>query len=148
MTGKVLYVDDCPIAREVVRRTLIGSGFDVSTLDNLFELQTALDDDRPDILLLDVNMPFLDGIRAHEILQRHGMLGELPVIFFSDLEESELAETARQAGVAGYVTKASGGGALVSALRAQLQMRKLDDSGTWGEAPTAWKMCMPVVESA
>jgi excisionase family DNA binding protein len=83
----VLIVDDDPRVREFVRVNLEMDGYTVREAGNADEGLAVLDDEPPDLILLDVMMPGVDGWemlrRVHE---RHGM-GSIPVIMFSGQAE-------------------------------------------------------------
>ncbi len=84
----VLIVDDDPRIREFVRVNLEMDGYTVREAGDADEGLAALDEEAPDLILLDVMMPNVDGWemlrRVHE---RHGM-GSIPVIMFSGQAES------------------------------------------------------------
>ena len=87
-TPLVLIVDDDPRIREFVRVNLEMDGYTVREAGSADEGLAVLDEEPPDLILLDVMMPGVDGWemlrRVHE---RHGM-GEIPVIMFSGQVES------------------------------------------------------------
>ncbi len=103
--GKILIVDDNDIELSVLRIVLEAAGFEVRTLDSVFELSIAIKRDRPDVILLDVMMPALRGDRAAAILKQHGFARDIPVILHSSKEASELESIATLAGVQGFVCK-------------------------------------------
>ena len=84
--GTVLIVDDDPEARDLARRTLEPAGFDVlEAVDGLSALR-LLEVHHPDVILLDLMMPGIDGFQVHERLQQQPLLREIPVVVFSAME--------------------------------------------------------------
>jgi excisionase family DNA binding protein len=100
----VLIVDDDPRVREFVRVNLEMDGYAVREAGNAEEGLAALEHEPPDLILLDVMMPGVDGWemlrRVHE---RHGV-GSIPVIMFSGQVE-ESADDAMARGAQGFIGK-------------------------------------------
>jgi excisionase family DNA binding protein len=103
-TPLVLIVDDDPRIREFVRVNLEMDGYMVREAGSAEEGLAVLDDQPPDLILLDVMMPGVDGWemlrRVHE---RHGM-GSIPVIMFSGQADSS-NDHAVAAGATGFLGK-------------------------------------------
>jgi excisionase family DNA binding protein len=91
----VLVVDDDPQVREIVRVNLQMEGYTVREAANGEEGLKAVEDDAPDLILLDVMMPQVDGWEMlRRVQERHG-IGSIPVVMFSgqlDSGEEEAAE--------------------------------------------------------
>ncbi len=62
--GKVLVVDDEPEVREVLQEFLSGRGYEVTVAENGLAALAALEAQRPDLVLLDVAMPGMDGVET------------------------------------------------------------------------------------
>ena len=103
--AKVLIVDDSELELEVVRIMLEAAGFDVDTRDSVFDLRTAIEENRPDVILLDVHMPALSGDRATQILKSHRYSRDIPVILFSSTEKDELEALVAQTGASDFYRK-------------------------------------------
>ncbi len=84
-TGRVLLVDDEPALLKVLGIKLRVSGFEVVTARDGVEALKLVEAVRPDILLLDVLLPGMDGLRVLEKLRR---FSDLPVIVFSAQPEN------------------------------------------------------------
>ena len=67
------------------------------------EAVALADEDRPDVILMDISMPVMDGIEAVEELQRRGI--DSGVLMLTGSNAADDVDRARQAGAAGYVTK-------------------------------------------
>ena len=101
----VLLVDDDPQVREVVRINLEMEGYAVREAANAEDGLAALEDEAPDLILLDVMMPQVDGWEMlRRVQERHGV-GSIPVIMFSGkIDERALAQ-ATERGAAGFLAK-------------------------------------------
>src|SRR6185295_14936673 len=68
---KVLIVDDNEICRAVVRESLELGGFDVVELENPLGMSRVVNHEKPDVVLMGVEMPAMEGDKAVEILLKH-----------------------------------------------------------------------------
>ena len=101
----VLVVDDNPQVREVVRVNLEMEGYTVREAANAEEGLAAVEDDLPDLILLDVMMPQVDGWEMlRRVQERHGA-GSVPVVMFSGQLESVAAREAAERGARAFVGK-------------------------------------------
>ena len=117
---KILVVDDSEICREVARVALEARGHTVITHDSPFGFTKLLVQQRPDLVLLDINMPGLTGDKAAEVAQENRQ-HECPIVFLSDRPREELAELVRRAGVAGFISKTYDLAALAEAVERYLR---------------------------
>jgi DNA-binding response OmpR family regulator len=101
----VLVVDDDEQVRELVRVNLEMEGYAVREAANAEEGLAALEEDAPDLILLDVMMPQVDGWEMlRRVQERHG-IGSIPVVMFSGkLDEAARTEAAER-GAQGFVGK-------------------------------------------
>ncbi len=119
---KILVVDDSEFSREVTREMLSGHGFNVVVLESSLGMSTVLAREKPDLVLMDVEMPALEGDKAVAIARRHA-LHHCPIVLYSGRPPSELEALARSCGANGYVSKTSDADALASAVRRFLDGR-------------------------
>lgn len=119
----LLLVDDNPIVREVFKASLEAVGFRVATLESALRLNGAIRDHEPDLILLDISMPALRGDQAAAFLKQRRFASHIPVLLFSDSEESELERLAAECGAAGYVRKSPDHSTLLAAIGRQLAKR-------------------------
>lgn len=102
---RVLLVDDYPDAREMYSEYLKFSGFDVVEAANGAEaLQRAIDT-TPDIILMDLSLPLMDGWEATRRLKKDERTAAIPVIALTGHALVGMFEGARDAGCDGFVTK-------------------------------------------
>jgi excisionase family DNA binding protein len=101
----VLIVDDDPGLRRYVRASLESEGYAVREAGSAKEGLAALDEEPPDLILLDVMMPEVDGWQMlQHVQERHGV-GAIPVIMFSGQVDARSAERAKQGGASRFVGK-------------------------------------------
>ena len=101
----ILIVDDDDRLREFVRVNLEMEGYAVREASNADEGLKALEDEPPDLILLDVMMPEVDGWEMlRRVQERHGV-GAIPVIMFSGKVDEQSLKTAAARGAQGFVGK-------------------------------------------
>ncbi len=116
---KVLVIDDNEVCRAVVRESLEQGGFDVIELENPLGMSGVVNNEKPDVVLMDVEMPAMAGDKAVEIFLKH-RLHECKILLYSGRAPSELEKLARACGASGYVPKSVTDRALASAIRSHL----------------------------
>jgi excisionase family DNA binding protein len=103
-TPLVLIVDDDPRIREFVRVNLEMDGYSVREAGNAEEGLAVLDEEPPDLILLDVMMPGVDGWEMlRRVQERHGT-GSIPVIMFSGQADNSQDDAVAR-GAQGFVGK-------------------------------------------
>jgi excisionase family DNA binding protein len=101
----VLLVDDDDHIRELVRTTLELEGYSVEEAAGAEEGMAAIERRRPDLVLLDVMMPHVDGWEMlRRIQERHGA-GAIPVLMFSGQVDEAARRQAATSGASGFVGK-------------------------------------------
>jgi excisionase family DNA binding protein len=101
----VLIVDDDERLREYVRVNLEMEGYSVHEAGNAEEGLNVLEKSTPDLVLLDVMMPEVDGWEMlRRVQERHGV-GAIPVIMFSGKTEEEMEGDAASRGAQGFIGK-------------------------------------------
>jgi excisionase family DNA binding protein len=101
----VLIVDDDPKLREYVRVNLEMEGYSVKEAGSAEEGLGVLDESTPDLVLLDVMMPEVDGWEMlRRVQERHGV-GAIPVVMFSGKVDDKAAAEATSRGAQGFIGK-------------------------------------------
>jgi excisionase family DNA binding protein len=101
----VLIVDDDPNLREFLRANLEMDGYQVREAGSAEEGLAALDEEPPDLILLDVMMPQVDGWEMLRLVrERHGV-ESIPVVMFSGKLEDEHVAQARERGADAFIGK-------------------------------------------
>jgi len=102
---KVLYVEDDPDIRRAISQMLTYLGYEVSGADNGQRgLEKALSW-QPDIILMDVRMPVMDGIEATRQIRNHPEIAQPPIIIISAYTDAKTRHACHQAGANGFLSK-------------------------------------------
>jgi two-component system, cell cycle response regulator DivK len=102
---RVLLVDDYPDAREMYTEYLEFSGFEVVEAGNGMEaLQQALES-TPDIILMDLSLPVMDGWEATRRLKADKRTASIPVVALTGHALAGISEGAKRAGCDAFITK-------------------------------------------
>ena len=102
---RVLLVDDYPDAREMYAEYLEFSGFDVVEAANGMEALQRAADDNPDIILMDLSLPVMDGWEATRRLKADERTAAIPVVALTGHALAGISEGAKKAGCDAFVTK-------------------------------------------
>ena len=103
--AKILLVDDEPDIVDTIQCRLEANNFDVVTASNGQEGLEKASDEQPDLILLDTNMPVMNGHEMLEHIKKHPDLKAIPVIMCTALCEAHDIAAASAYGIADYVTK-------------------------------------------
>jgi DNA-binding response OmpR family regulator len=122
--ARVLVVDDDELIRAVVRRVVEMAGATVTEGATGEDGLRALYDDRPDVVVLDIDLPGLDG---WQVLERIRQLTDVPVVMLSAHADELEKVRALQGGADDYVTKPFGAPELLA--RLQVQVRRARAAG-------------------
>lgn len=114
---KILVVDDSTAFLTLLSSVLPRAGFEVTPLSDPALVFFRIMRLKPDLLLLDVNMPGLDGPTVVRKLKRVESLASLPVVLCSGDEQANLEQTAHDCGADGAVSKMLGAHEIVSRLK-------------------------------
>ncbi|HEX6714778.1 MAG TPA: response regulator [Thermoleophilaceae bacterium] len=101
----VLVVDDDAINRKLLEHNLVADGHRVITAADGIEALALLREDKPDVVLLDVLMPNLDGFEVLERVKADSTLQDLPVIMISGLEDFDSVIRCIELGAEDYLPK-------------------------------------------
>ena len=118
----VLIVDDDAQLREFIRVNLEMDGFVVREAGSAEEGLAALEEEPPDLVLLDVMMPQVDGFEMLRKMQEHGR-GSVPVIMFSGKVDEETASRAAREGAQAFIGKPFDPQALIESTKQLLSNR-------------------------
>jgi len=105
MTKRVLYIEDRPDNRGLVRRVLMAEGIEVleaATADDGISLAIQ---HLPDLILMDINMPGKDGLTATQELRANPALAHIPIIALTANVMKGDRERTLEAGCDGYIPK-------------------------------------------
>ncbi len=103
--AKILVVEDEPDIRMLTSFSLRYGGFEVVEAENGQQAVEMAPQELPDLILMDVRMPVMDGLTACRQIKAIAAFAHIPVVFLSALgQESEIAE-GKEAGAVAYILK-------------------------------------------
>jgi len=105
MGKRILLVEDTATMIMLEKLLLAGEGFEIATAGNGVEGLRKIKESPPDLVLLDVMMPEMDGIEMCRHLKENPETADIPVIMVTTLGEPEKVEQAFLAGCDDYLTK-------------------------------------------
>lgn len=103
--AKVLVVDDTAIVREPISETLRAAGYAVVSASTGREAISLLKAEHPDVVLLDIHLPEIDGLRILEAIRVNPATKTLPVLVLTQEEKKEFILHAVRLGIQGYLLK-------------------------------------------
>lgn len=121
---KVVIVDDDRETRELLALALDSEGFEVQSAANGLRLIASLQVGRPDVILLDVNMSWIDGFELCRAVKKNEELAGIPIVFISGRGEPADLRRGREVGGADYFVKPLDIPRLVDRLRALAEARR------------------------
>ena len=138
---RILAVDDTPANLEVLIEFLEGEGFDIAIATGGEKALELAGNSKPDLILLDVMMPGIDGFETCRRLMEQEDLEDVPVIFVTARNDLEAIMQGFKAGGDDYVTKPFNKVELLARIRTRLERvvlardvaelrAKLESSGT------------------
>jgi DNA-binding response OmpR family regulator len=105
MAKRVLVVDDHPPTIQLIRAALEEMGLEVSSAGNGAEGLLAIRQQRPDLVILDVMMPVMDGFQTVRVLRQDTETADLPVILLTARSADEDVARGWSSGASCYLTK-------------------------------------------
>ena len=123
----ILCVDDERLNRTIVRDMLDPGEFSILEAANGEEALNCLRDNPIDIILLDINMPVLDGLETCRLIKTSEKLRHIPVIMVTSLSETEDRIRGIEAGADDYITKPFHEGEVLARIRMLLKVKELNE---------------------
>ena len=122
MKKRILVVDDSEIVLEMARDALEEGGFEVVTALNAREADKHIFcSDKPDVIILDVMLPVLDGDKKAKQLKDNELTRGIPVLLLSSKPEDELSRLVQESGADGFIRKPFAHGQLVEKIEKTLR---------------------------
>lgn len=103
---KIAIIEDDGVIRQMYRMKFEGEGFEVETAENGKDGVALVQHMKPDIILLDMHMPEMDGATALTKIRHESWGKDIPVIVLTNLGEEESPKNLRALGINGYIVKA------------------------------------------
>lgn len=104
-TGNILLVEDHEDNRNIYRTILEHYGFGVMLATDGMEGVRLAEEERPDLILLDIDIPLLDGLEVARKLKSGVSTARIPIVALTAYSQAEDRQRAEQAGFDGYLTK-------------------------------------------
>ena len=101
----ILVADDEPINRSLIQRRLERAGYHVLTAQNGQEAVEKARERLPDLVILDIMMPVMDGLEACRLIKVDASTQDIPVIFLSARDETEVKVSGLSLGANDYISK-------------------------------------------
>ncbi|MEQ3638752.1 MAG: response regulator, partial [Alteromonas sp.] len=102
---KVMVVDDSVTVRKVTTRLLERHGMEVLTAKDGMHAMEVLQDHKPDVMLLDIEMPRMDGFEVASLVRHDERLKDVPIIMITSRTGDKHRERAMSIGVNAYMGK-------------------------------------------
>lgn len=134
----VFVVDDDAAVRDALTMLLEASGHNVSSFSSAGDFIDACTPDIPGCIILDLNMPGMDGLMLQEELARRGI--QLPVIFLSGHGTIPVTVRTIRAGAMDFLTKPVDGAVLLARVRQALDLCLLQQQQNNSSLPTASRL--------
>ena len=105
MSKRILVVEDQPDSRRIIRDMLAPTDYEITEAENGEEALAAITKQRPDLILMDVQMPIMDGYTATRRIKGDATLRSIPIIAVTSYALTDEEKKARAAGCDDYVPK-------------------------------------------
>lgn len=102
---RVLVIDDSVTVRKVASRLLIRQGYEVDSARDGVEAMAKLTEEKPDIVLLDIEMPNIDGFEVANTIRNDPLLKEIPIIMITSRTGEKHRNRALSLGINEYIGK-------------------------------------------
>ena len=103
MQKTILITDDSAMIRRIVGQLLQGLGYKVILAENGDKGYSMAKAERPDLVIMDVEMPIMTGIEATRLIKQDPETSSIPVLIFTSLGREEDIQQARAAGCSGFL---------------------------------------------
>ncbi|MEM8506146.1 MAG: response regulator [Cyanobacteria bacterium P01_D01_bin.1] len=123
--AKLLVIDDTPTNLEVLTETLSAKGFDVTVAISGERALKRLESYRPDLILLDIQMPGIDGFETCQRIKAHPELATIPVIFITALSDADNIVKGFSLGAVDYISKPFKEAELFARIETHLRLQQL-----------------------
>ncbi len=101
----ILYVEDNADNRMLIRRLLMAEGFALVEAENAEQMWALLQQHRPDVILMDLHLPGVDGFTLTRQIASDPRYADIPVVALTADVLRDTPQKCRDAGCVGYITK-------------------------------------------
>ena len=103
---KIAIIEDDPVINQMYRMKFEADGFEVQIADNGKHGVALVEGFQPDLILLDLQMPSMNGAEALAVIRSHDWGKNIPVIILTNLGEEEAPKSLKTLGIHSYIVKA------------------------------------------
>jgi PleD family two-component response regulator len=123
---KILVVDDQPVNIQIIHQ-MLNADYQIFMATSGAQAITLCQNNPPDLILLDVLMPDLDGFATCRLLKQQPELAQIPVIFVTGMQSQEDETLCWEAGGADFVIKPVNALTLKHRIKTQLKLKQMQD---------------------
>jgi len=106
MAKKILIIEDDKFLRELISQKLIAKGYEIIEAENGEKGIKMTEKEKPDLILLDLILPGIDGFEVLEKIKNDLKLSQIPVVILSNLGQKDDIERGLKMGAVDYLIKA------------------------------------------
>ena len=122
---KTVFIIDDNETNLIVARDALAQHYRVMTLSSAAKMFALLEKVMPDLILLDIKMPEMDGFEALNKLKSNALYGEIPVIFLTNISDAAVEVRGFQLGVVDFITKPFSAPVLLNRIKTHLDIDML-----------------------
>lgn len=126
-SSTILVADDEPINRTLIQRRLERAGYYVLAAENGREAVEAATSSLPDLIILDVMMPLMDGLEACRLIKENEATRDIPIIFLSARDETDVKVSGLSLGANDYISKPFKAEELLARVEVAMRMKRERD---------------------
>lgn len=120
----ILLVDDEESIRNLYSKVLTVDGFEVNTAHSAEDALYKLADSKPDVILLDIGLPEMNGVDLLSRIKSVNSTADIPVLMFTGSSEMQLISECLNKGAAGYIVKGEDHEDLVARVNLLVRLKK------------------------
>ncbi len=102
---KILIIEDDVFIRDIYQVKFFQEGFEVETAENGIDALKKLEEFVPDMILLDIIMPYMDGMEVLKRIKESDALKNIPIIMLTNISEKEKVDEGMEQGATDYLIK-------------------------------------------
>ena len=126
---KILLVEDNPVNRRLAVFLLRAQGYEVHEATTALEALGMLEKERPDLIVMDIQLPGMDGLEVTRKIKAQPATADIPIIAVTSYAMKGDREKALAAGCVGYVTKPIDKNTFIQEVASRLGETKMEDRG-------------------
>ncbi|SDX07158.1 two-component system, unclassified family, sensor histidine kinase and response regulator [Lutibacter oricola] len=121
---RILIIDDNPINLKVVALVLEAAGYEFRMAKSGLAALSILEKSKPDLILLDIQMPEIDGFETFKRIKENSTNSEIPIIFLTAHTDNEVIQKVFGCGGADIATKPFNSDELLARIKTHIKLKK------------------------